>query len=186
MVRKTRKRCQKAGTIDSAAKIKATVIAVKKNSKTIKHHEEENNVMNNRIDLLESIVKKQEKQIDTLNKILMERLMLEHEEVTGGGKPRGNRKQLRIEYAMKRLQGRSVKMPQHLGLETTASRLNQLKGDWVTTVPEGPEGFKVVYKSRSKKKVFEEEGFLSEAEREKAEREGAELETYLNKLFDGS
>ena len=25
-------------------------------------------------------------------------------------------------------------------------KLNQLKDDWVTTVPEGPEGFKAVYK----------------------------------------
>ena len=145
MVRKTRKRCQKAGTIDSAAKIKATVIAVKKNSKTIKHHQEENNVINNRIDLLESIVKKQEKQIDTLNKILMEGLIFEHEKVTGGSNSIGNTKQLRIEYAMKRLQGRSLKMPEHLGLESTISRLNQLKGDWVTTLP-GPGGMKVIYK----------------------------------------
>ena len=145
MVRKTRKRCRNAGTIDSASKIKATVIAVKKNSKTIKHYEEENNVINNRIDLLESIVKKQEKQIDTLNKILMEGLILEHEKVTGGTNSRGNTKQLIIEYAMKCLQGRSVKMPRSLE-KIAPPRLNQLKGDWVTTVPEGPLGFKVVYK----------------------------------------
>ncbi len=76
-MRKTRKlyKNKKAGTVESAAKIKATVIAVKKNSKTIKNYKEENSILENRISLLGSIVKKQKKQIDTINTTQMETLL---------------------------------------------------------------------------------------------------------------
>ena len=95
---------------------------------------------------MESIVKKQEKQIDTLNKILMERLMLKLDKALTMGYPIGTDKQRDIEYAIKALQGRSVEKPKVKKWRKVSDRLNQLKDDWVTTVPEGPEGFKAVYK----------------------------------------
>lgn len=146
MVRKTRKRYNNAGTIDSAANIKATVIAVKRNSKTIKYHEKENNVINNRIDLLESIVKKQEKQIDTLNTIMIERLILKLDKALSMGYPIGTDKQRDIEYAIKALQGRTVEKPNVEKWRKVLDKFNQLKGDWITVERKGPEGFQPIYK----------------------------------------
>ena len=147
-MRKTRKlyKNKKAGTVESAAKIKATVIAVKKNSKTIKNYKEENSILENRISLLESIVKKQEKQIDTINTTLMEALLLEHNRIIST-RPRGTNDQKFIEYIIKRLQGRTVEKKDDVpNLLMVQDRLKKLKDNWVTVIPEGPGAFKAVYK----------------------------------------
>ena len=148
-MRKTRKlyKNKKAGTVESAAKIKATVIAVKKNSKTIKNYKEENSILENRISLLESIVKKQEKQIDTINTTLMEALLLEHSRIISNGTTALDPKI--IEYIIKRLQGRSVEKkednPKLSKLLMVENRLKKLKDNWITVANRGPDGFEVIY-----------------------------------------
>ena len=147
---KTRKlhKNKKAGTVESAAKIKATVIAVKKNSKTIKNYKQENSILENRISLLESIVKKQEKQIDTLNRILIEHkgLVIKLEKALEMGYPIGADIQRDIEYAIKTLQGILVEKPNQKKWKNVTNRLKKLKDNWETVRPEGHGGFKAVYK----------------------------------------
>jgi hypothetical protein len=122
-------------------KVKARVTTVRK--KTIKRHKQENNDSIKRIELLETTVKTQAKQIDTLTTILMEQFMLKLGKLESHNVPQGSTKQLINEYAIKCLQGRSVKKPKELALVT--HRLNSLEGDWVT-MKRGPGGLKPTYK----------------------------------------
>ena len=122
-------------------KVKARITAVRK--KTMKHHKQEKNDSIKRIELLETTVKNQAKQIDMLTTILMQKFMLKLETIASSNVQEGSTNQLINEYFIKCLQGRSEKKPKPLDIAT--HRINSLQGEWIT-MKRTPRGLEPTYK----------------------------------------